>query len=321
MRHLKYRYNPTTCRYEPVPLQLKNILGSLLIFTLLSSGLFIGFLFLHSALFTTETEQALLKENTALKIHQTVLKQELQSVHQSLTSLEKTEGIVHEKLAKELTPTTLLSSLAFTPSQNKPEDFHELFDKTKAQSESLLHKTRYINFLFGDKLSISDEELALLTNIPSLQPIENKELTKLASGYGERTHPFHKAKYLHKGIDFVAPRGTPVYASASGKISDVRLSDLQMGMGNVIEIDHGNGYKTRYAHLSEVKVKPGQSVVKGFVIGTVGMTGGAVSPHLHFEVLKKNRQVDPVDYLMEGLNSTEYAALRLLAKQKNQSLD
>lgn len=321
MRQLKYRYNPTTCRYEPVPLQLKNILGSLMIFIVLSGGLFIGFLFLHSALFTTQTEQALLQENAVLKVHRTVLKQELQTVHESLAALEKTEKIVHEKIAKELTPKTVLSSLAFTPSKNNSTDFYNLINKAKTQSENLLHTTRYVNFLFGDNLSISREELNLLTNIPSLQPIENKELTKLASGFGERTHPFHKAKYLHKGIDFVAPRGTPVYASASGKVSDVRLSDLQMGTGNTIEIDHGNGYKTRYAHLGEVKVKPGQAVSKGAVIGTVGMTGGAVSPHLHFEVLKKNKHVDPVDYLMEGLNSTEYAALRLLAKQKNQSLD
>ncbi|MBX2954678.1 MAG: M23 family metallopeptidase [Cyclobacteriaceae bacterium] len=321
MRQLKYRYNPTTCRYEPVPLQVKNIFGSLLIFTMLSGSLFIGFLFLHSAVFTTQAEQALQKENAVLKVHRTVLKQEISKVHESLASLGKTEGIVHEKLAKELTPKTVLSSLAFTPSQNNSADFYELINKAKAQSENLLHTTRYVNFLFGDNLSISREELNLLTNIPSLQPVENKELTKLASGFGERTHPFHKAKYQHKGIDFVAPRGTLVYASAAGKVNEVRLSDLQMGMGNVIEIDHGNGYKTRYAHLGEVKVKPGQSVPKGAVIGTVGMTGGAVSPHLHFEVLKKNKQVDPVDYLMEGLNSTEYAALRLLAKQKNQSLD
>lgn len=321
MRHLKYRYNPTTCRYEPVPFQLTTILGKLFAFTLLTGSLIIVFLFVHSALFTTQTEQALLKENNVLKVHRTVLKQELNQVHESLTKLKKTETLVHEKLAKELTPPTLLSSLTTNRSKNHSIDFDELINKTKAQAENLLYKSRYTNFTLGDRLTIRPDDLLLLTNIPSLQPIENKELTKLVSGYGERTHPFHKAMYFHKGLDFVAPRGTEVYASASGKVTEVRLSDLQMGMGNVIEIDHGNGYTTRYAHLGEVKVKAGQSVQKGEVIAMVGMTGGAISPHLHFEVLKNYKHVDPIDFLMEGLGSAEYAALRLLAKQKNQALD
>ncbi|MBX2962803.1 MAG: peptidoglycan DD-metalloendopeptidase family protein [Cyclobacteriaceae bacterium] len=321
MRQLKYRYNPTTCRYEAVPFQPKKIVGALFIFLSLSGLLFVALLFLHSLLFTTQTEQALLAENVVLKTHRITLKSELTNLKESLRTLEKTETKVHDKLAKDLPSPTLLSSLEFKPKKKPHDEFEYLLSSTRNQSEKLLQKTRDINAHLGYQLAITDNDLKLLFSMPTLHPIDNTELTKLASGFGERVHPFHKAKYFHKGVDFVAPRGTPVYASASGKVTEVMLSNLQMGMGNVIEIDHGQGYKTRYAHLTDVKVKPGQVVQKGAEIGTVGMTGGAVSPHLHYEVLKNSRHVDPADYLLEGLSSTEYAALRLLAKQKNQALD
>lgn len=321
MRQLKYRYNPTTCRYEPVPIQPKTIIGSLLVYISLTGVFVTSLLFLHSAIFTTETEQQLAQENKVLKVHHKELKNELKTVQASLLSLERAEGVVHEKLASNLAQAHLLDQLAFNYSAPEIDDFKKEIKKTQAESASLLNKARYTNFILASNLNIDKKGIALLTNIPSLQPIENKELTKLVSGFGSRTHPFHGATYFHQGIDFVAPRGTPVYASASGTVSLVNYSDLQMGKGNVIEIDHGNGYKTQYHHLDKINVKQGQTIAKGSVIGSVGMTGGAVSPHLHFELLKNNKHVNPIDYLFEGLTSTEYASLKVLAKQKNQALD
>jgi murein DD-endopeptidase MepM/ murein hydrolase activator NlpD len=321
MRQLKYRYNPTTCRYEPVPLRTRNILGAMLLYLCLTGGLFVGLLFLHSSLFTTEGEQALAQENKVLKVHHRELTNELKTIHVSLAGLQQADEVVYEKLASNLTHPELLEHFAFKPAEKENTSFKKQYKETKAESIDLLKKARYTNFVLASNLTVNKEGLALLTNIPSLQPIANKELTRLASGYGERMHPFHGADYFHQGIDFVAPRGTPVFASASGKVSQVLYSDLQMGKGNIIEIDHGNGYKTRYHHLDEIRIKQGQSITKGSEIGTVGMTGGAVSPHLHFEVLKEGKHVNPVDYLFEGLTSNEYAALKELAKQKNQALD
>ncbi|WKZ58195.1 MAG: M23 family metallopeptidase [Cyclobacteriaceae bacterium] len=321
MRQLKYRYNPTTCRYEPVPLRTRNILGATLLYLCLTGGLFVGLLFLHSSLFTTETEKALAQENKVLKVHHKELTRELNTVQASLFQLQQADEVVFEKLASNLNHPGLLENFTFKPSQQETTNFKKQYKETQAESADLLKKARYTNFILASNLTVDKEGLALLTNIPSLQPIANKELTRLASGFGERMHPFHGANYLHPGIDFVAPRGTSVVASTSGKISQVLYSDLQMGKGNFIEIDHGNGYTTRYHHLDEIRIKQGQSVTKGSEIGTVGMTGGAVSPHLHFEVLKDGKHVNPIDYLFEGLTSNEYAALKELAKQKNQALD
>ncbi|MBX2966402.1 MAG: M23 family metallopeptidase [Cyclobacteriaceae bacterium] len=321
MRQLKYRYNPATCRYEPVPVQGRTVLGIALSYICLTCGLFVGLLFLHSTLFTTETEKKLTHENSILKVHHKELSRELQTVRASLHGLKQTEETVFEKLAGNLTNPQLLNQFSYTPAQQEVTNFKKQVTETQTESANLLNKARYTNFILANNLNFTKESIDLLANIPSLQPVENTELTKLASGYGERMHPFHGANYFHQGVDFVAPRGTPVYASASGTVNLVLFSDLQMGKGNIIEIDHGNGYKTRYHHLDKISVKQGQKVSKGNEIGTVGMTGGAVSPHLHFEVLKDNKHVNPVDYLFEGLTSTQYAALKLLAKQKNQALD
>jgi len=321
MHQLKYRYNPTTCRYEPVSVQPKNIIGSILLYLSLTGVLATALLFLHSAVFTTETERALIQENNVLKAHHKELKHELKTVQASLLNLEKAEGVVHEKLARNLEQPDLADQLAVNYEPPQVDDFKKEIKKTKDESINLLTKARYTNFVLASNLNIDKKSLELLMNIPAFQPVENKELTKLVSGFGSRIHPFHGATYFHQGVDFVAPRGTPVYASASGIVSLINFSDLQMGNGNVIEIDHGNGYKTRYHHLDKINVKQGQTIAKGSVIGTVGMTGGAVSPHLHFEVLKNNKHVNPIDYLFEGLTSTEYEALRVLANQKNQALD
>lgn len=321
MRQPYYRYNPKTCRYEPVKTRVADILIPVCIFLGVSTSLFVGLLFAQGILFTSDREKDLRHENRTLAYHHHELSKELNSAKASLVTLEAVDKNIQQKLVSNNTPANALQAIQAPARNQKKIRPRVQLRKTKLKIEELLHRANANNHYFAATFNLSQSDVSMLSNFPSLQPVENKELTKLSTGFGTRTNPFHKSNYFHSGIDFVAPRGTPVYATASGRITEVRKSELQMGDGNVIEIDHGNGYQSRYAHLGEIQVKPGQQVRKGTIIAFVGMTGGSVSPHVHFEILKNKKYVNPIGFLLEDVNSTDYATLLVLARQKNQSLD
>jgi murein DD-endopeptidase MepM/ murein hydrolase activator NlpD len=166
---------------------------------------------------------------------------------------------------------------------------------------------------------LAGEKEKLLSAIPSIQPIKKSDLTRMASGFGYRTDPFNKSRKMHSGMDFTAPRGTPVYAASDGKI--IRADSRSTGYGKHIRIDHGFGYVTLYAHLSKYNVKRGQKVKKGDVIGFVGSTGRSQAPHLHYEVQIDKKRVNPINYYLGNLSPDEFDELLRLANQENQSLD
>ena len=160
-----------------------------------------------------------------------------------------------------------------------------------------------------------------MKGLPTLSPIAKLEADKLVSGFGKRINPFHKGLYHHDGVDIAQPIGTPIIASAPGKIILANTSDQIAGFGNHVEIDHGNGIITRYAHMGELKVRYGQSVRKGQLIGTVGSSGGSIAPHLHYEIIRNGKNTNPIHYLIEGFSSTKYASLVQASLKENQSLD
>ena len=159
----------------------------------------------------------------------------------------------------------------------------------------------------------------MLASIPAIQPVSNKDLSRMASGFGYRIHPIYKTRRLHAGMDFSAKTGTPIYATGDGKI--FKVSKTRKGYGNYVIIDHGYGYKTLYAHMSKFIVKKGQSVKRGETIGFVGNTGTSVAPHLHYEVHKNGRKIDPVNFYYNDLNAEEYEKMRIISSQSNQSFD
>jgi len=163
-----------------------------------------------------------------------------------------------------------------------------------------------------------DKEV-LHSAIPSIQPINNDNLRRMASGYGWRTDPFTKSRRMHKGMDFSAPTGTPIYAPSDGKV--IRVDSRSAGYGKHIRIDHGFGYVTLYAHLSKYNVRRGQQVKRGDVIGFVGNTGRSVAPHLHYEIRKDGKHLNPINFYYGDLNTEEFNALLEAANRENQSLD
>jgi murein DD-endopeptidase MepM/ murein hydrolase activator NlpD len=158
-----------------------------------------------------------------------------------------------------------------------------------------------------------------LEAIPSIQPIKNEDVIRMASGFGYRTDPFTKKRKKHKGMDFSAKRNTPVYAPSDGVVT--RADSRSSGYGKHIRINHGFGYTTLYAHLNKYNVRRGQKVKRGEIIGYVGSTGRSKAPHLHYEVFKDKVQVNPIHFYNGNLTAAEYDELLALSSIENQSLD
>ena len=155
--------------------------------------------------------------------------------------------------------------------------------------------------------------------MPAIQPVSNKDLSRMASGYGYRIHPIYKTNKFHAGMDFSAKSGTPIYATGDGIIHKVRRS--KRGYGNHVIIDHGFGYKTLYAHMSKYTVARGQRIKRGDVIGYVGSTGTSVAPHLHYEVHKDGKKINPVNFYYNDLTPAQYEKMLEISCQNNQSFD
>jgi murein DD-endopeptidase MepM/ murein hydrolase activator NlpD len=172
---------------------------------------------------------------------------------------------------------------------------------------------------FDDVYKLARKKEKMLRSIPGIQPVKITDLKRISSYFGYRIDPIYKVKKFHSGIDFSAPEGAPVFATGDGVVKKVRHS--RRGYGNTIEIDHGYGYKTFYAHLSKIMVRRGQKVKRGEVIGKVGNTGKSTAPHVHYEIIKNKRKINPVYYFFNDLSPEQFDEMLKLSKIPNQSLD
>ena len=154
---------------------------------------------------------------------------------------------------------------------------------------------------------------------PMTNPLKNYSFAQTGASTGSRINPFYKVPVQHNGLDMIAPSGEPVYAAADGVVSNVIRS--RKGLGNVVEIDHGNGYVTRYAHLADVEVRKGRKLEKGARIGYVGVSGNSFAPHLHYEVIKDTLVMDPVNYMFASVTPEEYVNMLVMSVTTGQSMD
>ncbi|MCF8404850.1 MAG: M23 family metallopeptidase, partial [Bacteroidales bacterium] len=172
---------------------------------------------------------------------------------------------------------------------------------------------------FDEVFDLARNKAQMLACIPAIQPVANKDLKRLSSYYGYRTDPIYKVRKFHPGIDFSAPTGTEIYATGDGIITEITRS--RRGYGNKLEIDHGYGYTTMYAHIHDFKVRKGQKVKRGQLIATVGNTGKSTAPHLHYEIRKDDKRVNPIYYFFNDLTPEEYSRVLELSALPTQSLD
>lgn len=317
----KFIYNPKTCRYEREgfnPWRL-SALGALTL--TLASLFFVGIATLHSFVWESEEEKQLRAENKALENHYALVKQQFEETEVQLQSLAEKDKVLKASLFNSLFVETKQEE-KFTASYLTVNDITSLrnsIEELTNRTHELKEDAAFNSYYYADKVAGNKKKtLAKLRTTPSILPLSNG---KLISGFGKRIHPFHKGLYEHPGIDLAAPRGTEIVATADGYVSDLNRSDLLAGYGNLIEITHNDELVTRYAHLETIAVRQGQKVKKGQVIGTVGNSGGSIAPHLHYEVLKKGKEQNPVYYLLQNITPADYQQLFAISTKQNQSLD
>lgn len=325
MARIKYYYDTETCKYERIKVSTWDVVLNLLGFLSVSFIIAIAIVIIYSTYFESPKEALLTKENQELSLYYEIAQKELNDLNAMMSHLQKRDDKVYRVIFEaDPIPTSIRRA-----GVGGTERYKQILE-SKLEKEDLvlntfqkidrIKKQMYIQTKSYDEiLQMAKNKEEMWSSIPAIQPISNKELTRLASGYGMRIHPIYKLKRMHTGIDFSAPRGTPIYATGDGVIKLVR-NNGPSGYGKEIIVDHGYGYETRYAHMQDFNVKRGQKVKRGECIGYVGNTGASTAPHCHYEVIKDGKTVDPVHYFFRDLNSEEYQKLLELASIENQSL-
>jgi murein DD-endopeptidase MepM/ murein hydrolase activator NlpD len=319
-----YYYNPKTCRYERVKLRWFDVSAYVLGVVLTGTVFFAGILALQNRIVKTDKEIELRAENATLEKHKSLVTAQLVDIESTLSELQSKDKELSAKLFDASSDFQRDVNTSYEKSKillADASEAEEIMNTLRSKSSVLAEKSASTNAAFGRRFNLHAKEIELLQAMPSLMPVAEKYSDFLASGFGKRIHPFHKGLFHHPGIDFVAPRGTDVRATGSGEVIAVHNSKLEAGYGNYVEIDHGHGFITRYAHLEEIRVRYGQHIDKGMPLGTVGSSGGSVAPHVHYEVIRDGENADPVYFMIERLSSADYKKLTVLAKKQNQSLD
>jgi murein DD-endopeptidase MepM/ murein hydrolase activator NlpD len=322
MRHPLYKYNAETCQYERVKVKTFDVIFYACGVIVMAIAMLAGMLALHDFIFDSKKELALRKENKALESNYAVLTSQLSTIEGTLASLEEDDKKLHAKFFNK--------SPEEKRTENKsrkhllladPRAFSKAVDEINSSTDAIKGKTLNNSYAVVRHGAFTKKAVMHASTMPNIQPVRPWQPDNLLSGFGMRINPFHKGLYEHPGIDIAAVRGTEVISTAAGRIIQIKKSDLQAGYGNYIEVDHGNGFITRYAHLEEIRVKLYQKVDKGSVIATSGNSGGSIAPHLHYEIVRNGINVNPVNYLVEGLSSDDYHHLKTLSEKHNQSLD
>ena len=325
MAKIKYHFDSETLSYVPVESSRTVKISRLLIF-FISSFLFGGiilFVLLNTSIVNTPQELLLKREVENYKLQFELINRRIVQMESVLNNIEDRDNNIY-RVYFEASPIPEEQRKAGFGGVNRYKDL-EGFDN----SNLIINTTKKIDILtkqlviqsksLDEILSLAEEKENLLASIPSIQPIQNKDLKRMASGYGWRIDPFTKKRRRHFGMDFSAVRGTPVYATGNGVIK--RVDNRAAGFGKHIRIDHGFGYVSIYAHLDKYNVKRGQKVKRGQIIGFVGNTGRSVAPHLHYEIVKDGKKINPINFYYGNLSPDEFNILVQQASQENESLD
>jgi len=324
MARIKYYYDTETCKYERVKVKTQDVILNFLGLASLIIAVAVGLLMLYNNYFESPKEIMLKNEVAEMEYYYNNLEQKVDQLQQVVGALEKRDDDIYRVVlgADPIDPAVRNAGIGgvdrYNDIKEKNIDHEEVIVSLNEDIDKLRRKMYLQSKSYDDIVELADNKAKMFAAIPAIQPISNKELIRLASGYGYRIHPVYKVKKLHTGIDFSAPTGTPIYATADGKVSKVRVRFS--GYGKIVEIDHGFGFVTRYAHMHDFEVKEGEQVKRGQIIGYVGNTGLSSAPHLHYEVIRNGRKINPVHYFFNDLNPEEYEKVIELASIENQSL-
>jgi len=321
MARTRYTYNAATCKYEPVYLKGKALRNSMLrffsaslVFALIGYAVYVQYV--------GSVDEMILKDrNVKLKVEWQILEERMTNAYSSLHELIEKDDHNYRVIldSSPLESSIREAGIGGSEKINTKDlkDFPLVFNNYT----NLLHLKNQLDVevqSYEELKAMVDHKLEVWASRPAIQPINNKQLERLHLTYGARLHPLFHVMKDHKGLDFAAKYGTPVYATGDGKVAMAYFSDTY---GNVIYVDHGHDYETRYAHLSGFAIKPGEKIKRGQVIGYVGSTGTSKSSHLHYEVLFKGQHLNPINFFQRDLSNKEYDKLIEEGQKNTETLD
>lgn len=325
MSKVKYYYDSETLSYRKIEPKKGRTFGFIVLSALgiLLSGLFFFLLYLNIPYIETPKEKELARELSNAQLRLELLNRQMDQAQAVLTEVQDRDNNLY-RVYFEANPIPDEQRLAGFGGINRYKDWVG-FDNSQllistAKRMDIITKQIVVQSKSLDEIAaLAEEKEKLLAAIPAIQPVRNEDLTRMASGFGYRTDPFTKVRKFHYGMDFTAPRGTPVYASGDGVVD--RADARATGFGRHIRIKHGYGYESIYAHLYKYNVRKGQRVKRGDLIGFVGSTGRSQAPHLHYEIWKDGDKINPIHFYYGNLSAEEFNELLKASQQENQSLD
>lgn len=322
----KYRFNPESLSFDRIERTLKQKFFRVLAYFVSSVFVGGGLLLIVSIFIDLPKERMLKREKQFLLIKYEMLSEKMNQATKVLNEIETRDDNLY-RVIFEAEPIPESVRDAGFGGVNRYADLEgyensEVVANVAQRLDVILNKLVVQSKSHDELFEIAKTDEMMWSSIPSIQPIATDELSHIASYFSSsRMHPILKVRRPHTGIDFTAPRGTKVYASGDGVINDVVLNRSRSGYGTYIQIDHGFTYESFYGHLDKIYVKNGQKVKRGQVIGEVGNTGLSVAPHLHYEVRKNGRPIDPIHYFYNDVTPEEYQKIIEMSRLGGQSLD
>lgn len=321
MSRAKYRFNPQTLSFDAVEVSLKKRLAKILIHFVLSCGIFIVLGYSFAFFIDTPKERSLQRINSELILKYELTEKSLEHMSQILSDIERHDNFIYRTIFEADTIPNTIRQGGYGGHERYTQfdglTHGDLMRKTSRMLDGLAWRSYIQSRSFDDVVTLAKNKERMNECIPAIQPVSVKDFVRISDFFGlRRRHPVTGLTSFHRGLDFAGAPGTPIHATGDGIV--IRASYSFDGYGNQVVIDHGFGYKTRYAHLQSINVTEGQKVKRTEVIGLMGSSGRSTGPHLHYEVLLRNTSVNPINYFN---NMTEEDYENMLKNASSQFLD
>ncbi|MCX6274181.1 MAG: peptidoglycan DD-metalloendopeptidase family protein [Bacteroidetes bacterium] len=323
MPKVKYYFNPSNLKYERVRITLKKRL--LRVFGFLTTAIVFAAIIIVVLWNVVDSpkERQLKRQLEEISLQYEMLQQRTDQAEAVLSDIQDRDNTIYRVIfeADPIPQSVREAGYGGVDRYNDLKDYYnaDLIREVTMQVDKLSKQLYIQSKSFDEVFNLVKNKSQMLASIPAIQPIANKDLKYIASGFGWRIHPIYKTEKMHSGMDFTAPVGTPIHATGNGTVAKIEYDGR--GYGNNVIVNHGWGFESLYGHMSKIVVRPGQKITRGDLLGYVGSTGASTGPHLHYEVRKGGTPVNPANFYYNDLTPEEYEKMMELASRPGQSFD
>ena len=319
----RYIFNQLTQDFEVLETSKSRTLLRILLISLSVLGIAFLFAVLLFTFIKSPKEKAQARELEYMKLKYEIMNDRLDDLEALMTDMEQRDNNLY-RVMFEADPIPYQVRRSGFSDADRYADLYGYMNSdlvvSAARKMDVIASQLYNQSVSYDSLFVMARNKSdMLAHIPAIFPLKETEVKYISSYFGYRPDPIYKIEKFHSGMDFSANLGTEAYATGDGVVYDVERNEW--GYGNMVILDHGYGYKTRYAHLLKPAVRKGQKVKRGQVIGYIGATGKATGVHLHYEVLKNDDQIDPINFFYQDLTPDEYDLILQQSTLPTQTMD